>query len=142
MSVSLTEFNQAKGFYDLDVVGSNASNEVTAIVATIRGVNGSRASTTRRRWAVDYRLLADVTDLRSGLPEGWIVAPVAAQLVHVNIWPASINCPLTGTRTPRICWGDGKSAWARQPESERTLISFLEVARQVLNGANLTSPCR
>jgi hypothetical protein len=143
MAVSQAEFTRANGFFfDLDIVGTNASKEITAIAATIRGINGSKSSATRRSRPVDYRLLADVSDLRSGLPEGWIVAPEAAQVEHVNIWSASMNCPLTGSRMPRLCWGDGAGAWMQKPAAERTLSSFLEVARQVLNGANLTSPCR
>ena len=91
---------------------------------------------------MDYRLLADVSDLGSGLPEGWIVLPNEAQIEHVNIWPSSLSCPLTGTRPPRICWGNGRQTWIEKPTAERTLSSFLEVARQVLNGANLDSPAR
>lgn len=143
MAVSQAEFTAAKGFFlDLDIIGTNMSNEITAIVATIRGINGSKTSSARRRWPVDYRLLADVDDLRSGLPEGWIVWPKAGEVEHVNIWPPSVSCPLTGAQTPRVCWGDGPGKWIQKPVAERTLGSFLEVARQVLNGANLSSPAR
>jgi hypothetical protein len=143
MAVSQAEFTAAKGFFfDLDIIGTDSSNEITAIVATIRGINGSKTSSVRRKWPVNYRLLADVRDLRSGLPEGWIVSPVESQVEHVNIWPSSTSCPLTGTKSPRICWGDGPATWLQKPTAERTLSSFLEVARQVLNGANLSSPAR
>jgi hypothetical protein len=143
MAVSQAEFTAAKGFFfDLDIIGTNASGEITAIVATIRGINGSKSSTIRRKRPVDYRLLANVADLRSSLPEGWIVFPKEDQVEHVNIWPPSLICPLMGTRSPRICWGDAPEAWERKPTAERTLSSFLEVARQVLNGANLSSPAR
>jgi len=143
MAVSRAEFTAANGFFfDLAIIGMNASNEITAIIATIRGINGSRSSTARRGRPVDYRMLADVSALRSSLPEGWIVHPNEDQVEHVNIWPPSLSCPLTGTRPPRICWGDGPGAWIQKPMAERTLSSFLEVARQVLNGANLSSPAR
>jgi hypothetical protein len=143
MAVSQAEYTSAKGFFfDLDILGTNASDEITTIVASVRGINGSATSAVRRRRPVDYRLLADVSDLRSGLPEVWIVSPAADQIEHVNIWPASMNCALTGTRMPRLCWGDGSESWMQKPTAERTLSSFLEVARQVLNGANLSSPCR
>lgn len=143
MAVNWTEYNRARGFFmDLDIAGTNASGEITAIVATIRGINGSRTSATRRDRPVDYRLLADVSDLRSSLPDGWIVQPGASVIEHVNIWPPDSNCPLTSTRTPRICWGDGHETWSRMLEANRTLSGFLEVARQVLNGANLLSPAR
>jgi hypothetical protein len=143
MAVDRIEFNRARGyFFDLDIVGTNASNEITAIAATIRGINGSRTNAARRRWVVDYRLLADVNTLRSGLPDGWIVGPKSGDIEHVNIWPADISCPLTSARTPRICWGEGSSKWKLMPEAHRTLSGFLEVAREVLSGANLDSPAR
>ena len=143
MAVSEAEFTRAKGFWiDLDIIGTNASREVTAIVATIRGINGSKSSATRRGRPVEYRLLADVSDLRSGLPDGWIVVPEAAQIEHVNIWPADKTCPLTRSRMPRICWGSGPKKWEKTPAANRTLGNFLEVARQVLNGVNLNSPAR
>ena len=88
MAVSQVEFATAKGSFDLDVVGTNTSDEITAIAATIRGINGSKTSGVRRRQPVDYRLLADVSDLSSGLPEGWIVVPSASVVEHVNVWPA------------------------------------------------------
>ncbi len=142
MAVSRAEFNAAKGyFFDLDIVDVNASNEVTVIAATIQGINGSR-NVLRQKTRTNYRLLADVSGLRSGLPEGWIVSPQENRIEHVNIWPASETCPMTGSRMPRICWGSGPTAWSSTPVANRTLGNFLEVARQVLNGANLLSPAR
>jgi hypothetical protein len=142
MAVSRADFNAAKGFFfDLDIVDLNLSNEITVIAATIQGINGSR-NASRRNTRMNYRLLADVSDLRSDLPEGWIVSPQASQIEHVNIWPASATCPLTRSRMPRICWGSGPSTWRGTPAASRTLGNFLEVARQVLNGANLLSPAR
>ena len=49
MAVSQAEFTAAKGFWiDLDIIGTNASHEITAIVATVQGINGSKSSTIRR----------------------------------------------------------------------------------------------
>ena len=91
---------------------------------------------------MSYRLLADVSDLDSGLPEGWIVSPRENQIEHVNIWPPSVTCPFTMSRVPRICWGTSNSAWMAAPARTRTLANFLEVAKQVLAHANLNSPAR
>jgi hypothetical protein len=143
MAVSQAEFIAAKGhFFSLDFVNTNRDNEVTVIAVTIMGIAGSKSSY-RRRTPTEYRLLADVSELRTGLPEGWIVSPHANQIEHVNIWPPAAICPFTSSRMPRICWGTSNSAWlAVQPAGNRTLGNFLEVARQVLSSANLNSPAR
>jgi hypothetical protein len=142
MAVSRAEFNAAKGyFFELDIVDMNLSDEITVIAVTIQGINGSKSASRRNR-LMNYRLLADVSDLRSDLPEGWIVSPQGNQIEHVNIWPASATCPLTRSRMPRICWGSGPSKWQQTPVASRTLGYFLEVAREVLNDVNLLSPAR
>jgi hypothetical protein len=142
MAVSLAEFRVAQGyFFDLEIAGTNLSSEVTAIVVPIRGIVGSK-NAGRRNLRMNYRMLADVSDLHSELPEGWIVSPQPSQIEHINIWPPDKFCPLTRARTPRICWGSGPSAWRQANQADRTLGNFLEVATTVLNGANLLSPAR
>jgi len=142
MAVSQADFRAAQGyFFDLDTVQRSADDEITAIGVTIQGINGSRRAGRRNR-LVNYRLLADVDDLPSGLPEGWVAAPEASEIEHLNIWPASMTCPLTNSRLPRICWGTAPASWLAMPASDRTLGNFLELARQVLNDVNLLSPAR
>lgn len=142
MPISQAEFNLAKGhFFDLDVARTDARGGITVIAATIQGVIGSKNSY-RRETRMSYRLLSDVSDLVTELPEGWIVSPHESQIEHVNIWPANRDCPFTMSRMPRICWGSSPAEWMAAPAHNRTLGNFLEVARQVLGHANLRSPAR
>src|SRR5580692_3244760 len=72
MAVSLAEFRVAQGyFFDLEIADTNPSSEVTAIVVPILGIVGSK-NAGRRNLRMRYRMLADVSDLHSELPEGWI----------------------------------------------------------------------
>jgi len=143
MAVSQAEFEDAKGgFPDLEVVISKPDGEVTAVAVTIRGINGSRSNLSRRTRRTDYRLLADVSDLASRLPEGWISLPRAGQIEHANIWPAAISCPLTNSRMPRICWGTVPRDWQAISLPNRTLVRFLELASGVLADVNVLSPAR
>jgi hypothetical protein len=141
MTVSQAEFLAAKGhFMSLDIADAKGTGEITAIVVTVRGIRGGKSSF-RRSEKVDYRLLADVSDLKAGLPATWIVSPPADEVVHLNIFKPS-SCPLTNTRLPYICWGVSASTWLAQPGGYRTLGNYLEVARSVLGSVNLDDPAR
>jgi len=142
MAVSKAEFTAAQGyFFDLVIVASKSDGEVTAIRATIRGINGSK-NIFRRKRKLDYQVLADVSDLRSELPTGWIEVPDADQVEHVNVWPANRTCPLTHRQLPWICWGSAAATWTERAAAERTLSSFLDLATRVLGAANLDSQAR
>jgi hypothetical protein len=141
MAVSRAEFLAAKGhFFSLDIAAADGSDAITVISVTLLGVRGSK-SPYRRSVAMEYRLLADVSNLRSGLPDAWIVSPQEAQIEHVNIFRPKM-CSLTRTQLPRICWGLSNEAWLAAPENERTMGNYLEVARQILGSANLDSTAR
>lgn len=141
MAVSQADFLAAKGhFYSLDIADAKGEDEITVIAVTVQGIRGSN-SEYRRSAKMSYRLLADVSDLSVGLPTTWIVSPQASQVEHVNIFRPS-TCPLTQTPLPYICWGISNSAWLAQQADHQTLGNYLEVARQVLGSANLSSPAR
>jgi hypothetical protein len=141
MAVRRADFDIAKGhFFSLDIAAAKGNGDITVIAVTILGIRGSK-SAYRRIDKVEYRLLADVSDLSAGLPETWIVSPQADQIEHVNIFTPSL-CPLTNTRLPYICWGNGDSRWLQASPGHRTLGNYLEAARQVLGSANLNSPAR
>lgn len=143
MAVSRDKLPDSEGsFFDLDIVDTNKDGEVTAVAVTIRGINGSRSNLGRRARRTEYRLLVDVSDLSSGLPEGWIVSPQASQIEHANIWPAAVTCPLTSSRMPRICWGKGHGHWRGISPDNRTLSRFLDLACDVLGDVNVLSPAR
>jgi len=142
MTVSQAEFEDAKrDFPDLEGIMNN-DGEVTAVVVTIPGINGSRSNPNRRAQQTDYRLLVDVSELSFNLPDAWISAPRAGKIEHVNIWPAAVTCPLTNSRLPRICWGPAPKEWRSLSPVNRTLGRFLELASSVLGEVNVLSPAR
>jgi hypothetical protein len=141
MGVSQAEFNFAKGWFtSLDVAAANVADDITVIGVSVQGIRGSQ-NETRRSAPTLYRLLADVSGLRSGLPVTWVVSPQADQVEHVNIFRPSM-CALTGTPLPYICWGVSSSTWRSAPEGHRTLAAYLQVATGVLGVVNLSSPAR
>jgi hypothetical protein len=143
MPVSQADFVRAKGYFlSLDAANSDANGNVTVIAVTIQGIVGCK-STLRRNSKMAYRVLASVNDLTAAaLPDAWIVSPREDQVEHINIFPATRVCPLTGVYLPRICWGSGDAAWKQQRPGHRTLGSFLEFTRVVLVGTNFDSPAR
>jgi hypothetical protein len=141
MAVSRADFDIAKGyFFSLDIVDSKGSDEISVIAVTIQGIRGSK-SEYRRTGKVEYRLLADVSDLSARLPKTWIVSPQDDQIEHVNIYRPAL-CPLTNTRLPYLCWGNGDSVWRRASAGHRTLGNYLEAVRNLLGNANLNSVAR
>jgi hypothetical protein len=141
MTVSASEFRAAQSYFtSLDIADANGE-DITVIGVTIEGINGSK-SEYRRSALKAYRLLVDVSDLASGLPEAWVVSPKDDLIEHANIFKATRTCPLTRTPMPRICWGTSNSAWVREDVHKRTLGNFLEVARQVLSSVNLDDAAR
>ncbi|HEX9519983.1 MAG TPA: hypothetical protein VF940_27885 [Streptosporangiaceae bacterium] len=142
MSVAPLDFRTAKGqFFSLEPLKTDRDGWITAIAVTIEGIVGCEYS--RRRWdRAQYRLLASVQDLQSGLPVVWIASPRDQDIQHVNIFHPRAVCPFVGTMLPDICWGMTASAWRSVMPGERTLANLLEASRQVLSNANLNSRAR
>lgn len=142
MAVPPGDFKIAKGqFFSLDALASDQDGWITAVAVTLEGILGCK-NTLRRGQRTQYRVLASVARLASGLPVTWIASPRDSDIQHVNIWPAHEVCPFVGAKLPNICWGTSASAWKAIPAGQRTLTSFLEVTRQLLSQANLDSRAR
>lgn len=142
MAVAPEDFLAAKGhFLSLDPLNTDADGWITAIAVTIEGIVGGENSR-RRPQRTQYRLLASVQDLQSGLPVMWIASPRDHDIQHVNIFHPREICPFVGSRLPEICWGISESAWKSAKPGERTLANLLEAARQVLANTNMNSRAR
>jgi hypothetical protein len=142
MAVPPADFKIAKGqFFTLDALASDQDGWITAIAVTIEGILGC-ANQQQRGRRTQYRILASVARLSSGLPVTWIASPHDKDIQHVNIWPAHDMCPYVGKKLPNICWGTSETAWKGTSAGQRTLTSFLEVTRQLLAQANMSSRAR
>ncbi|GAA4735622.1 hypothetical protein [Phytohabitans rumicis] len=142
MAVTPADFHAVKGHYlSLDALSTDQDGWITAIAVTVQGIVGSAAEK-HRRDRMQYRLLASVQNLQSGLPVVWIASPDDSQIKHVNIFRPRERCPFVGKKLPDICWGTSSAAWKAASPGERTLANLLEAARQVLDNANLNSRAR
>jgi hypothetical protein len=142
MAVPPGDFRIVKGqFFSLEPLTTDQDGWITAIAVTLEGILGCE-NLRRRRQRTQYRVVASVARLQSGLPVTWIVSPRDQDIQHVNIWRAREVCPYVGVKLPNICWGTSEDAWRAIPPAQRTLANFLEATRQLLSQANLLSKAR
>ncbi len=142
MAVSPDDFKIANGkFTSLAPLTTAGNGWITAIAVTIQGVVGGEHPIGRNN-RMQYRLLASVKNLESGLPTMWVASPLDLDIKHVNIFRPRSICPFVGTMLPQLCWGTCESAWMATKRSERTLANLLEVTQQVLAQVNMSSRAR
>ena len=139
MGVCRTEWMKALGvFPEMAPVHNERDGSVSIIAAPIEGIAGGAYQTNR---SVIYRVLVDVTHLRAQLPIVWVTSPSEAEIQHVNIFHP-IQCSITHSPYPYLCWGNYGPQWATYPEANRTLLSFLQLIQQHLTHHNVKSVAR
>jgi len=123
--------------------GSPRDDEpVVAVVVTVEGILGNHDSS-----HIDYQILADVRNIRTSLPQVWVLKPTDEEIRHVNIWRATdeSHAPceiLAGRMLPSFCWAGFGSGWANARDDGRVLGSFVEYVKQFLSIENHGSSAR